>query len=55
MGTVRDMASRVVNIRKYFLDLVSIARRAIYGSGHGIASAAVERLLFETSSVPTVV
>ena len=46
---------RLQNDRTYLLDRVLITRNAIYDSAAAIASAAINRLLKATSSVPTLV
>ena len=54
MGQERDRAFRTgPGVRKFFFSAVKIARKFIYESGGGLRSKPVERLLKETSSVPT--
>ncbi|KAH9944799.1 hypothetical protein B0H21DRAFT_823184 [Amylocystis lapponica] len=57
MGKVRDMARRLSYVRVWTTKLrktIETARHAIYSTGLGIASAAVERLLKVESLTPTV-
>lgn len=54
MGLWRDINLRE-KLRKYLLDKVTLAREWIYEQGYKIRGEAVERLLKETSSVPTLV
>jgi len=53
VGLVADTKTRIEKARKYLADAVNEARKAIYILGLPIGSAAVERLLKPTSSVPT--
>ena len=53
LGLVADMKTRIEKARKYLVDAVNEARKAIYTLGLPIGGAAVERLLKPTSSVPT--
>ncbi|KAF5393789.1 hypothetical protein D9757_000388 [Collybiopsis confluens] len=53
MGMIRDMALRLNEPRVFLLEKVKQARQWIYERAYGIKSAAVERLLHPTSSVPT--
>jgi hypothetical protein len=55
MGLVRDIRLRLTNVRRFFLDKVRRARKWIYEKGVGVTSKAVEDILKETSSVPTMV
>ena len=56
MGQVRDLAFRIGSgIRKYLSRSVARAREYIYVHGLGISSTAVDGLLKESSSVPTMV
>ena len=56
MGQVYDLSFRInTGTRKYLSRLVEKAREYIYHLGLGVASAAVDSLLKETSSVPTTV
>lgn len=56
MGTTIDKAFRIgAGVRTYFKNAVEKARRLIYNKGKGISSVAVENLLKETSSIPTIV
>ena len=56
MGTVLDNVYRIGHgIRIYFKNTFEKARRLIYFRAKGISSVAVEALLKETSSVPTLV
>ncbi|KAJ7053674.1 hypothetical protein C8F01DRAFT_1329290 [Mycena amicta] len=54
MGFVRDFKARLSKARKYLLSSVQSARRFIYDLGFGIGSDAVDNLLKESSSVPTI-
>lgn len=54
MGAKRDMKLRD-KIRVFLVDKVLRARQWIYNEGVKIRGSAVERLLKETSSVPTLV
>ncbi|KAK7684228.1 hypothetical protein QCA50_012552 [Cerrena zonata] len=55
MGQVYDMAFRVqAGVRKYLSRAVTVARKYIYDAGYSVASTAIDNLLKETSSVPTV-
>ncbi|KAJ7825144.1 hypothetical protein B0H14DRAFT_3468789 [Mycena olivaceomarginata] len=54
MGYVRDISVRLSNPRKYLSNFVELARHRIYTLGQGIGSKAVDDLLKESSSVPTV-
>ncbi|KAG2022247.1 hypothetical protein CC2G_000019 [Coprinopsis cinerea AmutBmut pab1-1] len=54
MGLFQDMKRRITKARKYLAGKVELARKWIYDEGYGIKSKAVERLLSETSSVPTI-
>jgi hypothetical protein len=54
-GTKRDSKFRFQNDRTYLFDHVLIAWNAIYKSAAAIKVATVNRLLKETSSVPTLV
>lgn len=49
------MQSRLSNARHYVGDIIQLARNFIYKLGRNVASAAVERLLFAHSWVPTLV
>jgi len=49
------MNNRNDKARKYCVDLVNKARKAIFEQGMPIGGVAVERLLKDTSSVPTAV
>ena len=53
LGLVTDMNNRNDKARKYQADLVNKARKAIFEQGMPIGGVAVERLLKDTSSVPT--
>lgn len=54
MGRATDLGNRLGrHARIYLEDRVSMARDFIYKRAFGITSAAVEKLLKETSSVPT--
>ena len=52
LGLVADMKTRIEKARKYLVDVVNEARKAIYTLGLPIGGAAVERLLKPTSSIP---
>ncbi|KAK7696333.1 hypothetical protein QCA50_000987 [Cerrena zonata] len=55
MGQVYDMAFHVqAGVWKYLSRAVTVARKYIYDAGYGVASTAIDNLLKETSSVPTV-
>jgi hypothetical protein len=58
MGTKLDMKNRDDAVRLTGIDAkreekVKMARKFIYEDGHGVNSAAVERILEPTSTVPT--
>ncbi|KAJ3741036.1 hypothetical protein DFH05DRAFT_1528856 [Lentinula detonsa] len=53
MGTRRDSKFRVT-ARQFLMDKVTLARRWIYHQGYKIKGSAVENILKETSSVPTI-
>ena len=55
LGMKRDMDSRDRSVREYLRHKIVLARMWIYEMGHGIASAAVEKLLKPLSLVPTMV
>ena len=56
MGTLVDKGYRIgQGVRVYFKNIVEKARQLIYRKAKGITSVAVENLLKETSSVPTIV
>jgi hypothetical protein len=55
MGQRRDITSRQKNIREYLSLFVLAAREKIYKKASAIGGAAVNRLLKETSAVPTIV
>lgn len=55
LGQIRDGESRLSRVRSYAGDLIRTARSFIYEKGFNVASAAVERLLFAHSWVPTLV
>jgi len=55
LGHVIDKKNRIDNARKYNADLVNEARKAIFEQGMPIGGVVVERLLKDTSSVPTAV
>ena len=55
MGQLRDLSFRSLNPRRYLLEKVQLAREFMYTRGKGIMSAAVNHLLQETSSIPTLV
>ena len=55
LGTKRDADSRNRSVREYLRHKIVLARMWIYEMGHGIASAAVEKLLKPLSLVPTMV
>jgi hypothetical protein len=55
MGLASDIRFRLKNVRKFLVGKVVLARNWIYEQGRGLISNAVERLLKETSSVPTMV
>ncbi|KAJ2925903.1 hypothetical protein H1R20_g11200, partial [Candolleomyces eurysporus] len=54
LGMIQDMEARFGQVQTYLWDKVQSAREWIYKFGRGIKSKAVESLLKETSSVPTV-
>ena len=53
LGQVRDMQNRLSCARSYVGDLITRAREFIYQLGLKVTGAAVERLLYEHSWVPT--
>lgn len=53
LGQVRDVQNRLSRARSYVGDLVTRAREFVYKLGLNVTGAAVERLLFEHSWVPT--
>ena len=53
LGLVADMETCIEKARKYLVDTVNEAWKAIYTLGLPITGAAVERLLKPMSSVPT--
>ena len=53
LGQVRDVQNRLSRARSYVGDLVTRAREFVYKLGLNVTSAAVERLLYEHSWVPT--
>ena len=53
LGLVADMKNRVKKYREYQADSVNKARSAIYEFGDPINGRTVQRLLKDTSSVPT--
>ncbi|KAJ4492269.1 hypothetical protein C8R41DRAFT_832720 [Lentinula lateritia] len=53
MGQVRDIQTRLRHVRTCFVEKVKQARKLIYTDGRPINGVHVERLLKETSSVPT--
>ncbi|KAL1759929.1 hypothetical protein FB107DRAFT_270653 [Schizophyllum commune] len=53
MGLVRDIRYRAAHVRKVLVDAVRSARDRIYNRGAPITGVAVERLLKDTSSTPT--
>lgn len=55
MGQRRDVVFRQKNIREYLSLFVLKAREIIYKKAFPIGGAAVNRLLKETSAVPTIV
>ena len=55
MGQRRDITSRQKKIREYLSFFVLVARENIYKKGSAIGGAAVNRLLKDTSAVPTIV
>jgi len=55
LGYVIDNKNRIDDACKYNTDLVNEARKAIFEQGMPIGGVAVERLLKDTSSVPTAV
>ena len=55
LGLVHDITTRISKVRQYAAEKIAIARDAIYRLALPIRGAAVERLLFEFSGVPTVV
>ena len=55
LGRVADTKFRVDKVRKSCADIVNDARKAIFEEGMPIGGVVVERLLKETSTVPTAV
>ena len=55
VGQVRDLRNRLSRARHYVGDAIRLARDFIYKLGQNMAGAAVERLLFDHSWVPTLV
>lgn len=55
VGQTRDSQTRLSQARSYVGGLVNQARDFIFKLGYNVASAAVERLLFAASWVPTLV
>jgi hypothetical protein len=55
VGQIRDLRGRLSNARHYVGDTIRQARNFIYKLGLNVAGAAVERLLFPHSWVPTLV
>jgi hypothetical protein len=55
MGLVRDLRVRLTKARTYLGDKILRARDFIYKLGKPIGGAAIERLLYAQSLVPTVV
>jgi hypothetical protein len=55
VGQIRDSQNRLSNARHYMGDVIRRARDFIYKLGLNVAGAAVERLLFAHSWVPTLV
>jgi hypothetical protein len=55
MGQLLDKRNRLTAARSYIGDVIRTARSFIYKLGLNVASAAVERLLFINSWVPTLV
>jgi len=55
MVQVLDIRNRLSRARSYMGDVIHRARYFIYNLGKNVASATVERLLFERSWVPTLV
>ena len=53
LGQVRDVQNRLSRARSYVGDLITRAREFVYKLGLNITGAAVERLLYEHSWVPT--
>jgi hypothetical protein len=55
MGWKLDIRYRLTRARTIILDKVKMARNFIYNGGYAIGSTAVENILKDSSSVPTVV
>jgi hypothetical protein len=55
IGQVLDIRNRLSRARSYMGDVIGRARYFIYNLGKNVGSAAVERLLFESLWVPTLV
>ena len=55
LGYVVDAKNRIDESRKYRADLVHEARKSIFEQAMPIGGVAVERLLKDTSAVPTMV
>lgn len=55
MGLASDIRFRLDNVRRFLVNKIVLAREWVYKQGLGLNSKAVERLLKETSSVPTMV
>jgi hypothetical protein len=53
ISQVLDIHNRLSRARSYMGDVIRRARYFIYNLGKNVGSAAVERLLFESSWVPT--
>jgi hypothetical protein len=55
MGLASDIRFRLDNVRRFLVNKIVLAREWIYKQGLGLNSKAIEDLLKETSSVPTMV
>ncbi len=55
LGQKRDDKVRIRNFRKYLLDGVMVARRAIYTLARAIDGSVIDKILKPTSHVPTLV
>jgi hypothetical protein len=55
LGLVRDMKSRITNIRVYVMAKILKAREYIYNSGNTVDGAKVAHTLGEGSWIPTIV
>ena len=55
MGQKRDISFRLLNPRRFLVDIVEKARSFIYEKAYGIGSKLVNDMLKPSSSVPTMV